>query len=111
MTRAVGRPALLLGASALLLAIQLWIIGQWAAAYSAATSQDERVRHFLAELPLGLGRLGAANLTWLGVAVGSVGLLAALAAARGSRGVGRGLGIGLAGANGVVVLWSLFTML
>jgi len=101
----------LCGASAALLAIQLWIVAQWAGAFSAVSVQEERVRYFLTHLPLGLGGLGAANLTWLSAAVGMAGVLAAVVAARRLRGAGHVLSVGLAGANAVLVLWYLFTMM
>ena len=101
----------LCGASAALLAIQLWIVAQWAAAFSAVTGQEERVRYFLTHLPLGLGGLGAANLTWLSATVGMAGVSAAVVAARRLRGAGHVLSVGLAGGNAVLVLWYLFTMM
>ncbi len=104
-------PIALCGASVVLLAIQLWIVTQWAVAFSAATSQEERLRYFLTHLPLGLGGLGTANLTWLSAAVGTAGLVAAAVAVRRLRGVGQVLSVGLAGANAVLVLWYLFTMM
>ena len=97
--------------SVVLLAIQLWTIAQWSAAFSAAPTQDARVRDFLTHLPLGLGRLGATNMTALSAAVGRVGLVAAVVAARSLHGAERALGIGLAAANALLVLWYVFTML
>lgn len=101
----------LCSASAVLLAAQLWIVAQWAVASLAATGQEERVRYFLTHLPLGLGNLGAANVTWFSVAVGTVGLVAAAVAARGLHGRRWKLAIGLVAANAILVLWYLFTMM
>jgi hypothetical protein len=101
----------LCGVSVVLLAIALWMEAQWWVACSAATSQEERVRYFLTHLPLGLGGLGAANLTWLSAAAATVGLVAAAVAARRLRGVGHVLSVGLAWANGLLAFWYLFTLM
>lgn len=99
------------GVSVLLLALQVWTITLWSAAFAAASTQSERVRYFLAHFPLGLGRLGARNLTCLSIVVGTIGFVAAVVAARRLHGAGRTLGIGLAVANAVLVLWYAFTLM
>ncbi|MBA2292691.1 MAG: hypothetical protein H0W15_09575 [Gemmatimonadales bacterium] len=99
------------GVSGLLLALQIWTIALWSAAFAAASTQGERVDYYLAHFPLGLGRLGASNLTWLSAGVGTVGFVAAVVAARRLTGAGRALSIGLAVANAVLVLWYGFTMM
>lgn len=99
------------GLSVLLLACQIWLIGVWLAAVAASSTQSERVGYFLAHLPVALGRLGAFDVTALSVTIGTVGAVAGVLAVRLLRDAGRRWSIGLAVANGVLVLWYLFTMM
>ena len=102
---------LLGGLCALLLAIQLWVIAQWSAAFDAGTTQAERVALFHDALPLGLGAMSTTGFTLFCAALGAVGVAAALVAARGIAGVGRALCLGLGALNALLVLWYLFTLL
>lgn len=97
--------------SALLLALQLLIFAWWVTAFSAEKSHVETVRSFLAQLPFGLGRLSAANLTRLTAAMGLVGFATALLGARHLRDGWRSWAVGMAVANALLVLWYLFTMM
>ncbi|CAN5648691.1 hypothetical protein BH23GEM9_BH23GEM9_32960 [soil metagenome] len=116
MTYATGRPfstmaIALCALSGVIVAIQIGVFAQWSTAFDSAGNQADRVLYFLTHLPLGLGRMGTTNLTLLSAAVGAIGLVAALVAARGMVGWIRFLSIGLAVTNGLMILWYGFTML
>jgi hypothetical protein len=101
----------LCGLSVLLLACQVWLIAVWLIAVGARITQSERAAYFLNHLPFSLGQLGAFNVTVLSAAVGVVGAIAGLLAARGLRDTARRVSVGGATANAVLVVWYLFTMM
>lgn len=109
--RPPGTTLALCGASALVLAFQIWVIAQWSAAFSAGGTQAERVAYFHAELPAGLGNLSTSGFTWLCAGLGIGAVVAAVVASRRSSGGLRALSVVLAGVNGMLVLWYLFTMM
>ena len=101
----------LFGVSAALLAFQLWIVALWRIAFNTSYNQGERVQYYLAHLPFGLGRYGTFNVTWVSAGVGLVALITALVAARSLRDPWRPLAFTLAGANALLILWYLFTLM
>lgn len=100
-------PLLVIAAIAAVLAVTnvLW----WIIASAAQGTHAERVAHYLDGLPLRIGALGAFGATWLCIAVGAIGFTCATLAMSG-RGL-RMVPAFLAGANGLVVAWLLFTLM
>jgi hypothetical protein len=97
--------------SGVLVAIQIGVFAQWATAFDAADNQPDRVNYFLAHLPFSLGRLGTTKLTLLSTALGATGLSAALVATRKMVGRRRFLSLGMAIANGLLIVWYGFTLM
>lgn len=104
-------PYTFLGASVVLVGLQLWDVAQWSSAWDQGHTQSERVSYYLTHLPLGLGQLGAISLTWLSAACGALGCAAAIVASRRVVGAVR-IGAGaLAGLNALLALWYLFSLM
>jgi hypothetical protein len=104
-------PIGLLGVSVLLLAIQAWNIGQWITAFNQGHSQQERVTLYLQRLPAGLSTLDSRALTLLAVLFGTVAFVAAVVASARLKGRWRALTWTLAGFNGFLIAWYLFTLM
>ena len=116
MTDSVGPtsrtlPYCLLGASAILLTLQVWHFAQWKSAFEMRHTQGERVSYYLEHLPFGLGGLGTTNLTLLSAAVGAVACAIAFLGGRHHVGPVRATSIGLVALNALLVLWYLFTLM
>jgi hypothetical protein len=99
----------LIAVSALLLAAQVWIIGQWVVA--ASGGRATAVSDFQAALPGPLRELGAGGVTWLCVVLAVMAASAAFVAQSNALGTRRLFPRGLLAANGLLLAWYLFTMM
>jgi hypothetical protein len=99
----------LIAVSALLLAAQLWIIGQWV--FAASGGSATAVADFRRHLPGALSELDVGTVTWLCVILAVVAGGAAFVAQSNARAARRMLARGLLATNGLLLAWYAFTMM
>lgn len=100
----------LLVTSCALLVLQIWNLVLWFTAFDRGSTQAERMNLYLHKLPLGIGELGTSTLSWLPLLCAALSLMAAFVAGRLLPQTPRAVTLALIGANAVLVLWYLFTL-
>lgn len=103
---------LLLLASVVLIAAQIWNIAAWKGAFDDGQSQEERVAIYLARLPAIARQLGVHGFTWVLVLTGVVSSAAAYVSARlQPDAVARAFSRTAMAISVLLTLWYLFTLM